>query len=368
MKFLQIIKIKPITGIVLLLCVMSCKEPEEYGFLSDNIVSKVDTIFVERGISTTSQAPFYDLSTRPYHFSFGEIRTEDNTVSTQMTEEKEVRLWTDAFIPREDTTEAQVMAKLVDTLVTPVIMNPLTGVMQFTTATKFVDESDIFTIDLNVSNIAGEKELKDYVVVKLSAVGSPFKATTDAYIYYKLLGDEGKSHNAFFVTLDTYEDIDKIMTGTSDFFKVTKNSDEPTIGVKVYFQLIDKNGNPYNGNELLLREWNERWLPNFGDNSIYTVVTDTGIEFNFPMVPWPAASSEGWDPGICYYYTEQLPMSRIDTTALFSDPRNEAAPEDRRPPDFNEYIGFYFSLKTGIRIMAPGTYTIQFILPFTTNQ
>ncbi|MBN1185388.1 MAG: hypothetical protein JXB49_24095 [Bacteroidales bacterium] len=367
MKFVQIIKIKPITGIILLLCVMSCKEPEEYGFLSDNIVSKVDTIFIERGISTTSQAPFYDLSTRPYHFSIVEIRTEDNTVSTQMTEEKEVRLWTDAFIPREDTTEAQVMAKLVDTLVTPVIINPLTGIMQFTTATKYVDEADVFNIDLNVSNIAGEKELKDYVVVKLSSGGKPFEVNLNSTsIAYVLRGDEGKAKTAFSFYYDNTEKMTSIEEGTADFVRISKLSDEPTVGVKVYFQFIDKNGNPFQGDEILLRPWNGDILPHYGDNSVNTIVSETELEFNFPMVPWPAANYM-WDVGLSYYISENFPMSQIDTTALFSDPRNSIIPEDRRPDDFNEYIGFYLSIRTGFRILTPGTWRIEYRFPFITK-
>ena len=145
MKYIQITKLKPLTSILILLWMVSCMEPDQFGFLSDNMVSKVDTIYVQRGISTVSQAPFYDLSSRPYNFSFGDITYGDNILSSQMTEEKDVRLWIDAFVPRVDTTEQQVMNKLIDTLLTPVILNPLTGVMQFTTATKYVDESDVYT-------------------------------------------------------------------------------------------------------------------------------------------------------------------------------------------------------------------------------
>ena len=346
---------------------ISCQGPEQFGFLSDNIVSKVDTIFVERGISKTSQAPFYDLSTRPYQFTFGEIRTEDGAVSTQMKEEKEVRLWIDAFVPREDTTEAQVMAKLQDTLLAPVIMNPLTGVMQFTTATKFVDEADIFNIDLNVSNIAGEKELKDFVVAKLSAVGKPFEVNlTSTSIAYVLVGDAGKAHTAFTFYYDKSDEMTTIENGTADFVKITKLSDEPDKGVKVYFQFIDKNGEPFHGDVITLRPWSGLILPHYGDNSIDTKVSESGLEFNFPMVPWPAANFM-WDPGLSYYITPHLSMSQIDTTALFNDPRNDKAIADRRPSNFESYEGFYLSIRTGFRILTPGTWTIEYRFPFITK-
>ena len=368
MKYFKKIKLKPLAGIFLLLWLISCLEPEQYGYLSDNIVSKVDTIFVQRGISTISEEPFYDFSTRPYTFTFGDITTSSGEISSQMTEEKMLRLWTDAFVPREDTTEEQVMSKLLDTMLTPVIINPLTGVMQFTTATKYVDEDDAFTIDLNVSNIAGEKYLDDYVVAKLSSQGKEFEVNlTSTSIAYVLRGDEGKAKTAFVFYYDTSDEMASIEDGTAEFVKVTKESDEPTMGVKVFFQFKDKNGNPFNGNQILLRPWNGLILPHFGDNSINTVVTDTGIEYNFPMVPWPAQNYM-WDPGLSYYISEIMPMSQIDTMALFSDPRNNYAPEDRRPTNFNSYDGFYLSIRTGFRILSSGTWRIEYNFPFITNE
>lgn len=367
MKYVQIMKIKPITGILLLIWIVSCQEPEQFGFLSDNIVSKVDTIFIQRGISQVSQAPFYDLSTRPYNFSFGDITTEDGTISSQMTEEKDVRLWIDAFIPRVDTTEAQVMAKLQDTLLCPVIINPLTGIMQFTTATKYVDESNIFNIDLNVSNIAGEKYLDNYVVAKLSSEGKPFEVNlTSTSIAYVLRGNAGKAKTAFSFYYDKSDKMSSIEDGTADMVHITKLSDEPNVGVKVHFQFIDKNGNPFHGDKILLRPWNGDILPHYGDNSIETVVSDTGLEFNFPMVPWPAANYM-WDPGLSYYISPTLPMAQIDTTALFSDTRNSIALKDRRPTDFESYEGFYLSIRTGFRILTPGTWKIEYRFPFITK-
>ncbi len=369
MRFIKLIKIKPVAGIGLLLfCLMSCQEPEQFGFLSDNMSSKVDTIFVDRGISKTSQAPFYDLSTRPYHFAFGELRKEDGTASTQMTEEQDVRLWTDAFVPRVDMTEEAVMSKLQDTLLCPVIINPLTGVMQFTTATKYVDESDIFNIDLKVSNIAGEKVLKDYVVAKLSSEGKLWEVNlTATSVAYILLGDEGKSHTAFTFYYDRTNLMKTIEDGTADFVKVSRISEEPAKGVKVYFRFIDKNGDTFPGNAIKLRPWGDDILPHYGDNSINTVVTDTGIEYNFPMVPWPAVNYM-WDAGLSYYISEQMPVSQIDTTALFSDSRNNLPIEDRRPSDFVDYTGFYLSIRTGFRILSPGTWEIEYHFPFITKQ
>ena len=366
MKYIQITKLKPIASILILLWVVSCMEPDQFGFLSDKMVSKVDTIYVQRGISTVSQAPFYDLSSRPYNFSFGDITYGSNILSSQMTEEKDVRLWIDAFVPRVDTTEQQVMNKLLDTLLTPVILNPLTGVMQFTTATKYVDESDVYTIDLQVSNIAGERYLDDYVVTKLSSQGKEFEVNlTSTSIAYVLRGDEGKAKTSFVFYYDNSEKMTSIEEGTADMVKVTKISDEPTKGVKVYFQFIDKNGNPFNGNQILTRPWSGLILPHFGDNSVNTIVSDTGIEYNFPMVPWPAANYM-WDPGLSYYISPTLPMAQIDTAALFSDPRNNYAPEDRRPTNFNSYEGFYLSIRTGFRILSPGTWRIEYRFPFIT--
>jgi len=369
MRFFKPIKIKPVAGIgSLLFCLISCQEPEQFGFLSDNISSKVDTIYVDRGISQTSQAPFYDLSTRPYHFSIGEIRNEDGAVSTQMTEEKEVRLWTDAFLPRIDTTEEAVMAKLQDTLIPPLLINPLTGVMQFTTATKYVDESDIFNIDLTVSNIAGEKELKDFVVVKLSSEGKLWEVNlTSTSVAYIMLGDEGKSHTAFTFYYDRDNLMKTIEAGTADFVKVSRISEEPDKGVKVFFRFIDKNGNPFPGDAIKLRPWENDVLPHYGDNSVNTVITDTGIEYNFPTVPWPAVNYM-WDVGLSYYLSEQMPMSQLDTTALFSDSRNNIIPDERRPVNFVEYTGFYLSIRTGFRILTPGTWEIEYHFPFVTQQ
>ncbi len=368
MKLKQIIKNSPVAGIALLMYAVSCQGPDQYGFISDNIVSKVDTIFVERGIAQTSQAPFYDLSTRPYQFSIGEIRTGDNTVSTQMTEEKEVRLWKDAFIPRVDITEEAVMSKLQDTLVPPVLINPLTGVMQFTTATKYVEEADNFHIDLKFSNIAGERDLKDFVVVKLSSAGKPFEVNqTSTSLVYTLLGDAGKSKSAFTYYYDKSDEMLMIENGTADFVRISRISDEPDKGVKVYLQFIDKNGDPFPGSLIKLRPWGDDILPHYGDNSVNTVVSETGLEFNFPMVPWPAANYM-WDVGLSYYITENFPMSQIDTVALFTDARNDLPVDERRPTDFNQYLGFYLSIRTGFRILTPGTWKIEYRFPFITRQ
>ena len=367
MKSIQTIKL--ITSIVILLGATSCQKPTTFGFLSDNIASKVDTIFVDRGITTTSQPPFYDLSTRPYNFSFGQVRIADNTTeSTQIFEEKEVRLWKDAFVPREDTTEAQVMAKLQDTLMSPLIMNPLTGVMQFTTATKYVDEADIFNIDLNVSNIAGEKYLDNFAVVKMSAQGNPVKVTVDPYVYYILKGDNGKTHNGFNFILNTSEEKARVIDGTGDYYRVNKLSDEPTVGIKVYLRLVDKNGD-YIGGKLKTRWYPayDTFLPHYGDNSVNTIESDTGFEYNFPMVPWPAKNFM-WDDGLCYYLTNDFTMAQLDTAAMFTDPTIGDIPvEDRRPTDFESYQGFYLSLKFGIRIMESGTWEIAVQLPFITK-
>ncbi len=366
MKYIQIIKLKPLAGFLILLWMISCMEPEQFGFLSDNMVSKVDTIFVARGITQESQEPFYDLSSRPYNFSIGDITYGENTLSSQMVEEKEVRLWKEAFAPRVDTTEAQVMNKLIDTMLAPVIINPLNGVMQFTTATEYVDEADAFTIDLKVSNIAGERYLDDYVVAKLSAPENPVKVTVDPYVYYILLGDNGKTHYGFNYILNTSEEKARVIDGTGDFYKVNKLSDEPTKGVKVYFRLVDKNGE-FIGGKLKLRLWGDIWLPHYGDNSINTIESDEGFEYNFPMVPWPAKNFL-WDDGLCYYHTYPFTMSQLDTASMFTDATIGDIPvEDRRPTNFESYEGFYLSIKFGIRIFEPGTWEIAIQLPFVTK-
>ena len=369
MKYIQLNKLKPLAGILLLLWMVSCMEPEQYGFLSDKMVSKVDTIYVQRGVSTISQEPFYDLSSRPYTFSLGDITYADNILSTQMVEKKEVRLWTDAFEPRVDTTEAQVMSKLKDTLLAPVIINPLNGVMQFTTATEYVDEADVYTIDLNVSNIAGERYLDDYVVAKMTATGDPVEIISDPYVYYILKGDNGKSHNGYKYELNTSEEKARVLDGTGDYYKVNKLSDEPATGVKVYLRLVDKNGD-YIGGKLKLRYYAPYGydLPHYGDNSINTVESDTGFEYNFPTVPWPVINYGFGDPGLCYYHTYDFTMAQLDTAAMFTDATIVDIPvADRRPTNFESYEGFYLSLRFGIRIMQSGTWEIDVQLPFITK-
>src|SRR5690554_5079297 len=120
------------------LFVVSCfQEPDGIGYLSDDIYLKgADTIYVSIGGKGNTDYAWTDNSSEPLHFMIENIRDASNNRSEQFFEKYIYRTWIRPYDFLTDKTEEQVMAKLEDSNVEPVMINPINGQLLYTEVTS----------------------------------------------------------------------------------------------------------------------------------------------------------------------------------------------------------------------------------------
>ncbi|QCX37517.1 DUF5007 domain-containing protein [Aureibaculum algae] len=354
---------KILTTLIIAIAFASCTPPE-VGYISDDIHALEDTIFVPRGVFKLAAAPAAEGSTYPLEWEITSITDASGTPTQALFEEHEITTWTSAYNPETDTTLELAQAKIEQTQEPSVLISSVSGEIAFTQATKFVD-GDIFKINVKVKNVNGERQLDDFVVVKLL----PFEAVefpTEMRSRLQL----GKGGGAFDIGYTSVisngndDEVPSVLDGTHPYITVLKTSNEPAVGVNVKMIIADSYGEALNPEEVVFYPSGSSYLQNYHDNSTETTTDATSTTFSLPAPPFPqyARNYSGSSSYLMYYLTTTNAFT-VDKDAYEAD--NGAKDwSDYIDPDTGEIRNRAY-IRWGIKINDSGTWEIKMKIPYT---
>ncbi|WP_343669714.1 hypothetical protein [Chitinophaga sp.] len=287
-----------ITRILLLSVVLLSCEKIEKGFLSDSVYYLENPFTVQQGTTTTSSTLVADGSTNPINVKLLSVRNvyTGESADSMFLRPQTITIFKDA-VTQSDSTLALLNAKMQDSTVAPFSINPIGGRLQFTRASLYLDTGR-YTIDVNVSNIKGEKTLKnacDIIVTPLSA--------TYTVVYRRVQ------------TTPPDNDADRTTVQENDTYPVDIKY-TPSDVSKVIIKWLDKNGKPFNPSTDMQRL--ALTYPTFHDWDPYypVVTTDSTMEMEFPKlgIGMPLFTSltvggTAWTDGACLSYYRILPKA-----------------------------------------------------------
>lgn len=356
---------KKISSLLLMILTIGSCTPPEVGYLSDDIHSVQDTIFVPRGAFITSAVPASEGTTYPIHWEITGATDAQGNSTNELFQEHEILTWTSAFNPETDTTLALAEEKLKLNDEPSILINSVSGEMAFTQATKFV-ENDIFHLNVRASNMKGSKELNDFVVVKLEEF-QPVEFPVEMRSAIQFGRDAGAFDMGYTSRITGSNDngVPSVLDGTHPYITIEKVSDEPALGIQVKMIITDSHGTPLDPDKVAFYPSGATYLQNFHDNSVETVDDDTGTTFALPAPPFPQF-------GRTYTGNNSYLMYYLTTTDAFTVDQ-EAYEADNGPTDWSVYtdpetgeIRNRAYIRWGIKINDSGTWELKMKIPYTT--
>lgn len=373
-----------LAGIAVFWTSWGCKKPTEIGFMSDRIGTKEDTIYLARGIVQESQLPEIDGSSRPLTFKILQARygKDGAQVSQQFLKPMKILTWKEAYDRTVHTTKEAVYSMIKDTLLAPVIINPYSGQLLFQTSTEYLTESEIYYLDVEVSNGKGSQIVKDYAIIKLQPT-IPFEVTgavNRTRIFY--IPENSTTKIMLFSASDPdYQALMKrILAGTDPYYKVKKIADEPIPGIKMYLSMEDGYGNnvesrniqgwPTSDPNAAINGTHQNWYWNATDTSYDA----KNVIFEFPTTPWPYYSKFWPYPSFLHvlnYMETGTPIpvtaaTQIDTAYLLNHVDNITDPTQKDL--FRQHyqkgkgsLSFYFT--TVFKFNQAGTWQTTALFP-----
>lgn len=358
---------KKIIYLIFFLAAVTSCVPPEVGYISDNIHALEDTIFVPRGSFMTSAAPAAEGSTYPLKWEITSITDETGKETNLFFEEHEILIWKSAFNPKTDTTLALAEGKLELAKKPSILINEVSGEIAFTQATKHIKNTgnEVFKVNVKVSNVRGERQLNDFVIIKLEKF-KPVEFPTEMRSRLQL----GKGKGAYDIgyTSVIMNDFDPgvrgVLDGTHPYITVLKKSEEPKLGIKVKMVIADHYGTPLHPDKVIFYPSGASYLQNYHENSTETSVDETGTFFSLPAPPFPqyASTYSGTSSYLMYYLT---------TDDAFSVDK-EAFEADNGKKDWSKYIDPATGqircrayIRWGIKINDSGTWEIKMKIPYT---
>ena len=342
----------------------SCLQPE-VGYISDDIHALEDTVFVPRGSFMTSAAPAAEGSTYPLTWKITDVLDENGNSTDVLFEKHEILIWTSSFNPDTDTTLELAEAKLELSDEPTLLLNEVSGQFAFTQASKFV-ENDIFNINVNVSNVRGDRQLDDFVVFKFlpfRPVEFPTEMRSRNYI---IKANGSKADFSTAKIMNDYDDgVPSVLDGTHPNFGILKTSDEPKLGVKVIMTITDSHDKPIPSEKILFYPSGASYLQNFHDNSTETIQDATSYTFSLPAPPFPQfGRNYSGNSSYLMYYISSRNAFTVD---------KEAYEADKGTHDWSQYkvsettgeIECEAYIRWGIKINDSGTWNIKMRIPYS---
>ncbi|MEC3908878.1 DUF5007 domain-containing protein [Tamlana sp. 2201CG12-4] len=348
-----------------LIFLTSCKPPE-IGYLSDDIHALEDTIFVPRGIFKTSAVPAIEGSTYPLHWEITGVNDINGNPTEDLFDEHEILIWKEPFNPVTDTTLELVEAKLELSNKPTLLINDVSGELAFTQTSKHITGSDIYNVNVNASNVRGERQLDDFVTVKFEPF-KPVEFRVEMRSRLNLVKNEGGGLSALFTSTirnDNDPGVPSVLDGTHPYITIQKISDEPKLGIKTKMIIADSYGVPIGPDKVTFYPYQANYLQNYHDNSIKTTEDATGTIFELPAPPFPqyARNFGGSTNGYLMYYLTTRDAFTVDTAAYEAD----NGPKDWAP--FTNASGEIVNqayIRWGVRINDSGTWEMKMRIPYT---
>jgi len=305
---------KKIFGFIIATTLVASCTPPEVGYISDNIHAQASTMVVPRGVYTLGALPIVDGSTYPLKWEITSITDKDGNVTNELQEKRDMLIWKKTFDPRTDTTWELAMQKVTLSQQPAILIDENSGQFSFTQNTVKVSGDD-FDVSLSAKNVKGERLLKNFMHIKLSAfkpVEFPVASRVDIQF--------GKANNVwefdtstvpattmthpadYFLLANAYDDQKTILDGTNNRMTILKKDVEPKLSIKVKMIILDGDGTPIDPSKLVFFP-NSGYpgspgvnLPNFHDNTIGVVVEPDGTTFGLPAPPFPQYSVRYTNP------------------------------------------------------------------------
>lgn len=383
-----------LAAFVLILSVSSCfKEPKVQGYIGEGIrLQGSDTMYVALGAKVASSTAWLDNSTRPCKFRIENVRDEKGNRVEGFFRGFPTRLWAAPYDYLTDKTLEQVMSKLTDATLTPLMINETNGQLRAmeSTADIGLKEGDIYHVDVSVSNSKGSVFLEDYAILKIEK-GTGGESAVDFELTDMVNGicivgkdDKGTPSNTFPYYDQINDAAANFSTRRDNIYKdngreknmaIRKLSGEPSVGIRVYVKMYDKNGKLFNPEEYATYSTttsyidysvNRKNLPQVGANynSAKPNKAEEGLYLEFPYTPWPVGLTYSYIRGAIYKDFSNLDWTSLkDANKAGKIPKNANWPDD----DYNGgKDGWYVRIRTNVKFYQPGTYELVFVVPYTT--
>ncbi len=372
----------------------SCfKEPQVQGYIGEGIrLQGSDTMYVAIGSKVASSTAWLDNSTRPCKFKIENVRDEDGNRVEGFFKTFPTRLWAAPYDYLTDKTWDDVMAKLTDADLTPLMINETNGQLRAMESTGNIglNAGEVYHVDVSVSNSKGSVFLKDYAILKIEA-GTGGESAVDFELTDFVNGicivgvdEKGTPSNTF----PYYDQINSSATNFStrreNIYKdngkeknmaIRKLSDEPSVGIKVYIKMYDQYGKLFNPEEYATYSTttsyidyavNRKNLPQVGENynASKPNKAQEGLFLEFPYTPWPVGLTYSYIRGTIY-----KDFSNLSWEKLKADNQGGKIPYNAKWPtdDYNGgKNGWYVRLRSNVTFYQPGTYEIVVVVPYTT--
>ncbi len=355
--------------ILLSLALTSCfQKPEGIGFLSDEIYLKgYDTLFVSIGGKAQTDYAWTDNSSQPYQFSIENIKDKSGNRSEQFFKNYTYRTWIKPYDYLKDKTEEAVMAKLMDIEMPCFFINEVNGQLQYVETTSNLSaDGDVYHVDVRVTNSKTSKVYPDYAILKLTS-------STRAYVLQEVINGISvvKGGTNYFVLYDQINSSQPDFTQRRDniyadngieFARIHKVSNEPAIGVKIIFKLLDSKGNVFEASKYDSYIVNGSYI----DVSINRQNTPEGMILEFPTTPWPV------DPNFMSYLKSPTfnNFNYFDIAKLYTDFQEGKVPSLIAKPDWpdNNWAdaeAWFVRIRSKITFYESGTWEIACKVPYT---
>lgn len=262
--------IQYIIGIcVILLTGLACQK-RVHGYLSDNIFYQVNPFDVQQGVTTVSGSLVLNGSSAPLHVTLAALRdAHGNNADSILRTPRSIKTFK-GTMDYTDSTLALFNAKLNDSLVRPFNIAEIGGRLQFTAATNYVP-AGTYNMDLIVSNVNGERFLKDICEINITPITEPYKIN-----YRRLqIWDATKSNPTTTWDNDVNSSIEvTYVSGTEQ--------------AAIIYKFVDKNGKAFNPKSGEVKPWStntahlHNWAPYYPE-----IATDSTLVQQLPYSGLP---------------------------------------------------------------------------------
>lgn len=353
----------------LMLCLSCYKQPESIGFLSDDIYLRgADTIYLPIGGKGATNYAWTDYSSQPCFFSIEDVIDVSGARSEQFFKEFTYRTWKKPYDFLTDKTEEQVLSKLQDTILTPLVINPINGQLIYTEVSKNLSNAnDVFHVSVRVTNSAGTKVFPKYATIKLTSTSRPFtvnevingisvvKGGANNFVLYDQINDSRPD----FVTRrnNIYADNGK------EFVRIHKLSDEPTVGIKVIFKLVDAKGALFNPAEYATYATGTY---SYIDHSINRQNTSEGMILEFPTTPWPTdVNLRSYLKGPTATDFKSFNIDKLYQDFLAGKVPSLIAPDNWPSNNWADADAWFVRIRSIITFYESGTWEVSCKIPYT---
>jgi len=321
------------------------------GFLSPYVTYSVNQFSIIRGRIATSYSIVTDGSSIPMHIKWTHIYDSTGKIVDDIfSKEYPVAVWTATYDPTTDKTFAAITAKRDIKNMPPIVVNETNGTIEANSGTINLPVG-AYTMDLEVSNSAGNEPLKKIMTIVITD-GKSLETAPEQGAIANGRAKAGTAPVTYFYNGQNNPFVS---------YQITRFADTPNV---LILKFTDRNGIPFDAktSEIIKRPAaglnpNPPFLQNLQDYAPDTYIAlDTAMYLKYPLVPFPIFSLGN---GFNMYYNIKTSAVQIDSTSAWSS--NTPGIYYQGPSD-NHYLGTYlngeydYSIRVPMCIFVPGSY------------